>query len=385
MMSIWPFLFAGSYIVFRLFIQCLLSLYLARSKSKKIWEETLKEWPGISMLLPIRGPVEDLCESLATLLGQSYPGPLELVIAIRSEADPAVADSRQLVAAFHKKNAKVDVRWTIGGKAQGLNPKNSNLAQAFKEARYPWIYCTDADTRVTLSHLKEMATLCKNDSMNFCTAISIHEGPRNLGACLETFGTNLEALTFFLIDSLSGAPRVINGAANFFHRDLLQKVGGFDGILDALTDDLLLGARFSRAGARSHLARNFVRVTQTSQSLKGYFSRYVRWLMIARYFRPDLYFLAPFYWSGQWLLLLGALLSRTDFILCGSAVLMFRVFEMAWITLQIQCPLRDLALVPLLLVYDLMTPILWLFAAFRKQVVWGGVKMRVSQGGFLVE
>ncbi len=384
-MSVWPFLFAGGYLVFRLFIQCLLSLYLARSKNKKIWGEVLNEWPGISILLPIRGAGPGLNDCLRTLLGQSYPGPIELVIAIRSEADPAVARTRQLVAEFHKKNAKVGVRWTIGGKPQGLNPKNSNLAQAFKEARYPWIYCTDADTRVPLSHLKEMAVLCQNDPMNFCTAISIHEGPRNLGASLECFGTNLEALTFFLIDSLSRAPRVINGAANFFHRDLIAKVGGFEGIVNALTDDLLLGARFFRAGAKGHLARDFVRVTQSKQSLLGYFSRYIRWLMITRYFRPDLYFLAPLYWSGQWLLLLGALSSRTDFILCGSAVLLFRVLEMAWISLQVRSPLRDLVLVPLLLVYDLVTPILWLVAAFRKQVVWGDVRMRVSQGGFLVE
>jgi cellulose synthase/poly-beta-1,6-N-acetylglucosamine synthase-like glycosyltransferase len=380
--SVGLMIYLAAHLGYRLLTHVLLIRYVASSKNKTEKLETHAEgnYPGISILIPIKGPVEDLSTTLGSILKQKYPGPLELIIAIRDEDDSAVADSKKVVKDIP---STVQVKWAVGGPASGLNPKNSNLAQAYAQASHSWIYCSDIDTRPEPEHLREMMEISKADQAIYVTSISIHEGPKDLGACLEVFGTNLEATGFFLFAFLNSRCGVLNGASNFFHRSLLEKIGGFPKVVNALTDDLYLGKLFVKAGAEGRLARRFVRVTQDHQTMRGFRERHVRWLMIAKYFRPDLFWPAPFNWAGQWLVLYGLFARSLPHLLAGFILLALRIVDLLVFEIYTGAPREDRRSVWTILVYDFIAPQLWFRAIFRTQVTWGGNVLKVLSGGML--
>jgi glycosyltransferase involved in cell wall biosynthesis len=57
------------------------------------------EYPPVSAVMPIRNEELYLAESVRHVLGQDYPGPLELVLAVGPSADRTEQIARELAAA----------------------------------------------------------------------------------------------------------------------------------------------------------------------------------------------------------------------------------------------------------------------------------------------
>jgi len=379
--STWLLLYVAGNLGYRLMTHLLMLGYVTRSKKTR---SSLSNYPGISILIPIKGVRTDTIDVLDATLGslfrQEYPGELEIVIAIRDEDDPAVEQSKALAQRIP---TRARVKWAIGGVAGGLNPKNSNLFQAFQQADHAWIYCSDADTRLEAGHLKSMIEASEGNPSRYVTSITIHEGPRDLGACLESLGTNLEATGFFLFAFLNPRCGVLNGASNLFHRSLLEKIGGFERTLNALTDDLFMGKLFVKAGAEGRLAPRFVRVTQDRQSMQGFRERHIRWMMIAKYFRPDLFWPAPLNWAAQWILLYAVVSGSSPHLAIGVFLLFLRMVDLLIYESLAGAPREDWGKVWAILIYDLLAPPLWASAIFRKRVVWGGNVLWVRSDGMV--
>jgi len=57
------------------------------------------EYPPVSVVMPVRNEERHLAESVRHVLGQDYPGPLELVLAVGPSADRTEELARELAAA----------------------------------------------------------------------------------------------------------------------------------------------------------------------------------------------------------------------------------------------------------------------------------------------
>src|SRR5260370_8799426 len=57
------------------------------------------EYPPVSVVMPVRNEERHLAESVRHVLGQDYPGPLELVLAVGPSADRTEPIARDLAGA----------------------------------------------------------------------------------------------------------------------------------------------------------------------------------------------------------------------------------------------------------------------------------------------
>ena len=81
---------------------------------------SVMEYPPVSVVMPARNEARHLAESVRHVLGQDYPGPLELVLAVGPSADQTEQIARDLAAA--------DPRVTVVANPTGKIPAALNLA-----------------------------------------------------------------------------------------------------------------------------------------------------------------------------------------------------------------------------------------------------------------
>lgn len=342
---------------------------------------------GISALMPVKGPEPHLRENILALLEQDYDGAIELVLAFQDENDVDLPIAEEIAARYAEDPSR-EVKILRGLPPLGLNFKNSNLEHAARAARHAWLYCSDADTRVGRDHLRRALTLAQAKAREgqpvFITAISVHENPRRAGSWLEAIGTNMEFANYFLLSHLSPKSGALNGASMFFHRETLQRIGGFRSFLNKITDDLAMQKAFVNAGAHSLLLPSLTRVALEHQSLTGFYKRQLRWQLIVRCFDPvTFYALAPLNWVGQWLLLLAALSGSLALAQLGLLVLGIRLARSFLFQIALGTPARDWAKSLCLPFYDFISPVIWLNTISVNQVQWAGTRLNVGRDGTL--
>ncbi|RYZ95621.1 MAG: hypothetical protein EOP11_24665, partial [Proteobacteria bacterium] len=211
-----------------------------------------------------------------------------------------------------------------------------------------------------------------------------HEQASEAGAWLETIGTNMEFANYFLLSHLSPKAGALNGASMFFHRETLDRIGGFRAYLNKITDDLAMQKAFVQAGALSLLLPTLTRVSLERQSFSGFYKRQLRWQLIVRCFDPiTFYLLAPLNWAGQWLLLFAALGGSARLGALGGAVLGVRLLRSFVFQIALGTPARDWGKSICLPIYDFISPLIWLNTILVSQVQWAGARLNVRRDGTL--
>jgi|GEM_PF-3869610 len=332
---------------------------------------------GISVLIPVKGIQWDFSRNLKSILDQDYSGELEVILGVQSESDPVI----EYVRGFVKEHAsRVEVRFAIGGADSGFNPKNSNLNRAFPLAKFDWIYCSDADVALEASFFSR--AMPRMDIEKYGSTFTIHSGSASPGAMLECVGTNVEGAAFFLLTSLMPEKGIMNGAAMLFHRSLLEKIGGIQLSVNQITDDLYLVNFFNACGAQFVLLPNNVRADLEPQKVSAYWHRFVRWLLIARCYRPSLFYSSPTVWIWQWALVATFVFGQAMFFKLFIVAIFFRIL----FALVFQSSLAGwseawkIVGIPL---YDVFVPFAWIRAIFIRHVVWAGNHLVVGPNGTL--
>jgi len=78
------------------------------------------DYPPVSVVMPVKNEERHLAESVRHVLGQDYPGPFELVLAVGPSADRTEPIARDLAAA--------DPRITVVANPSGRIPAALNAA-----------------------------------------------------------------------------------------------------------------------------------------------------------------------------------------------------------------------------------------------------------------
>ena len=127
----------------------LLALWSARSFARDLRQPVADFHPPVSILKPVKGLDPAMYGSFASHCRQEYAGEYEILFAVSSPADPAVAAIQRLQAEFPERS----IRLVLCPESLGANGKVSNLVQVLPQARYEYLLINDSDIHVSPRYL----------------------------------------------------------------------------------------------------------------------------------------------------------------------------------------------------------------------------------------
>lgn len=332
--------------------------------------------PPFSILKPLKGADPQMLEALRSHCMQDYPD-YEILVGISRTDDSAAEIVRNLIAEFPQRK----IRLVVCKERLGANGKVSTLAQLAPLAAHEFLLVNDSDIRVEPDYLRTIATELSQPGVGMVTCLY-------RGVPAETTPSKIEALGI----STDFAPGVLTarlierglgfglGSTLAFRRSDLEKIGGFEAIVDYLADDYELGAHIAGLGRQVKLSRVVVETNLPAYGWGGFFSHQLRWARTIRASRPGGYAglvltftlpwalaafcLAPLAWTGG---LLGlAVVSR---------------FAMAMVyTKQVLGDRRSLPNLWLLPARDFLAVVVWIGGLFGKTIVWRGERFTLDKG-----
>lgn len=213
-------------------------------------DTAVRALPHLSVIVPARDEEPGLKEALGTLLGQDYPGPLEIVLVDDRSTDgtarvmEGLAAGRDDVAVMRTKELP-----------SGWLGKNHAIHSGASRARGGWLLFTDADVRFAPNALSRAVRHAERTGLHHLTMIPGLVLP---GYWLQSFVAFFYAA--FLVHrgyykaNIPGSRTGVGiGAFNHIRRDAYEKVGGYSALRERPDDDLTLGVRMKRFGLSQEL------------------------------------------------------------------------------------------------------------------------------------
>lgn len=225
--------------------------------------------PPISVIMPVRDEERHLTEAVASILGQDYPGELELLLAVGPSRDGTAGIARELASA--------DGRVTVLGNPSGRIP--SALNAAIKAARHQVIVRVDGHAVLPRGYLAgAVRALALTGAVNvggIMAAEGVTPFQRAVAwAMTSPFGVG--ASRFHTGGEAGPADTVYLGV---FRREAIERAGGFDeGYQRA--EDWELNHRIRRAGGLIWFTpelRVTYRPRATMRALADQYFHYGRW------------------------------------------------------------------------------------------------------------
>jgi ceramide glucosyltransferase len=330
--------------------------------------------PPISILKPLSGVDLGLEENLRTFFQQKYPE-YEILFAVRSPADPAIAVAERVQAAF----PAVPSRLIVTGEPPYPNAKVFSLDRMLAAARHDLLVMADSDVRVTPSLLSTLAAEFQDARAGLITCPYRAVAGPSFWSKLEAIGLNTEFLAGVLLARMLEGMRFALGPTIAARRQTLQDIGGFDALKDYLAEDFVMGQRADRAGWLVVLSSYVIEHHIGSQPFAANLRHRLRWNRSTRRSRPWGYVGQVFTNPLPLALLLVAVTPGRWPVLVAAAV--FRAAA-AWVTsgrvLHDPLTRRLWWIVPLA---DIASFVLWLAAFFGGTILWRGREYAVSRDG----
>lgn len=257
---------------------------------------TSQTLPPVSILKPLKGIDPEIYESFRSHCLQEY-AEYEIVFGVSEPNDPAVASVERLQQEFPGRQ----IRFVVCPKILGTNRKVSNLVQMLPVARYEHLIVNDSDIRVERDYLQRVMSPLFDEKVGMVTC------PYR-GVAAPTFGSRLEALgissDFFAgvlaARQLEGGIRLGLGSTLAFRRADLARAGGFEPLLDYLSDDYEMGRRIAALGLDVVLSDSVVETHLPPYDLPGFISHQLRWGRGVRDSRAGGYFGLLFTFGLWW-------------------------------------------------------------------------------------
>ncbi len=210
----------------------------------------LKSCPRISVLIPARNEEENIGDCVRSLLGQDYPNYQVIVL-----NDSSTDRTGQILEELAQADNRLKV---IGG--QPLPPdwlgKHWACHQLYRASDGELLLFTDADTIHSPDTLRCSAAALQTENADMLSIIPRHK----LGSLAEKLIIPIFALGVFASRPLSARfrPQNVNvlsasGKLMVFPRRSYEAIGGFEGVRQAVLDDLQLTEKVLASGMRYRL------------------------------------------------------------------------------------------------------------------------------------
>lgn len=235
----------------------------------------------LSVLKPLAGEDEGLEENLRSFFRQDYPD-YELVFAVRSARDPAVAVVERLRSEYPERPSRL----LITGDPPYANAKVFALDRMLGEARHEVLVMSDSDIRVGPDMLRRVAAEFQEGGADLATCPYRAVPGRPLWSVLEAIGMNTEFLGGILVARMLEGMHFAVGPTIVARRGVLEKIGGFDRLKDYLAEDFVMGKFAAEAGFRVILSSYAIEHRIGGGSLGENIRHRLRWARSTRRSRP---------------------------------------------------------------------------------------------------
>lgn len=336
---------------------------------------------GISVLKPLKGLDAELYANLASLCRQEY-SPFQILCGVADACDPAAEVVRQLQRDF----PSVDIELVADSRIYGANHKVSNLINLYRRAKHEIIVIADSDIRVREGYLAHINEAIATDRVGLATCVyrAVDRGP--LPTAVEALFINTDFMPLVMVARKVEKSTYAFGATIAIRRAVLDEIGGFVPLVNALADDYQIGYRVAARGYRLELIHELVETVLSIEDWRSLFEHQLRWARTYRICRPGGYFASIITHGTLWATV-NAIYHSFSPAACAvsAAVLGIRyasAMSMSWRHLRTETTWTELALVPL---KDLMFDVIWLLAFAGDTVVWGGIRFRVDRAGEMTE
>lgn len=235
----------------------------------------------ISILKPLAGLDLDLESNLRTFFEQDYPA-FEILFAVRSETDPAVAVVRQLQREYERIPSKL----VITGEPPYPNAKVYSLAHMLDAAENDLVVMSDSDIRVTPTLLRTTAAEFQDSSLGVATCpYRAVPGP-SFWSRLEATGMNTDFWGSALVARMIEGMRFAVGPTIAARRQVLRSIGGFERLKDYLAEDFVMGKFAAEAGHGVILSSYVIEHHIGNATLRENAAHRLRWNRSTRRSRP---------------------------------------------------------------------------------------------------
>ncbi|WP_348263672.1 bacteriohopanetetrol glucosamine biosynthesis glycosyltransferase HpnI [Telmatobacter sp. DSM 110680] len=344
--------------------------------------------PGVSILKSLKGLDPGMLDAFRSHCGQTYTGEFELLFGVSSLDDPAVAAVHQLQSEFPDRS----IQLIVCPARLGSNGKVSTLAQLVPYARHAFLLVNDSDITVSPHYLEQVmahfAPLPQQPdheapkAVGLVTALYRGRAHGTLGSHLESLGIATDFMPSVLVARLiESGLRYGLGSTLAVSRESLEKIGGFETLVDHLADDYELGERIYKAGYRVALSSEVVETSVPAYAWNGFCDHQLRWLRTVRDARPGGY-LGLLFTQGFTLAVLNILASGASPVSLWILALSFFLRLTLAMTVGAEV-LGDHSVLPslwLLPVRDLVATGLWVAGFAGNTIVWRGERFTVKRG-----
>ncbi len=357
----------------------LLALYCTRRYRSRKREPAPGEGfaPPLSILKPVRGLDRDAYENFASFCRLDYPQ-YELLFAVADADDPVLPVLEKLKRDF----PQLPIRVLTDIPQLGVNRKVNNLCRLVQEARHDLLVIVDSDVRVEPGYLREVAPHFADPQVGCVTAFFRGLTSGGLAAELEGLALPTETVPNALVArQIEGKIQFAFGWTMATTKKALEKIGGFEAMVNYHSDDFELGNRVAAAGYKIHLTEDPVWMVFPRESFGEYLRHEMRWAIGLRNVRPAGYVGLLLTFGLPWAVL-AALVAPSAAISIAyvAAYLALRSLQVwaagAW-ALGDPVTRKSWWLAP---VRDLVNFLVWVAGFFSDRVTWRGSEYHVRRG-----
>ena len=332
--------------------------------------------PPESILKPLRGADPEMYEAFRSQCLQDYPE-YEIVFGVSDLSDSAVALVKQLQGEFPGRRIKL----VHSPSLLGSNGKISNLTHMAKQARYDYLIVSDSDIKVSPDYLRRVLAPFADPQVGMVTCLYRGISGRTLASRLEAIGIDTDFSASVLAARVVQGVRFGFGSTEVFRREDLDRIGGFESLVDYLADDYQLGARIAALGKRVVVSDLAVDHHLPEYTLIEFFRHQTRWARAIRDSRKLDYFGLAATFGVPWALLTLVFAKANVWSLILLAVSLVSRFAVAvFMTNGIfrqRLSIIDYLLIP---VRDVAAFLIWLASFAGHTIHWRGLKFRLKDG-----
>lgn len=354
-------------------VYCVLTI-VAAARYRAVNPAPARAYSPISILKPLAGVDEGLEENLRTFFEQAYPA-FEVLFAVRSDHDPAIAVVERLRAEF----PAVPSRLIVTGEPPYPNAKVYSLDRMLAAARHDLIVMSDSDIRVTPEMLAVIAGEFADPNLGMATCpYRAVPGP-SLWSTLEAVGLNTEFIGGVLVARMLDGMKFALGPTIAARRETLEAIGGFDAVKDFLAEDFVLGKLAAERGYGVILSSYVIEHRIGAQAFLANMKHRLRWNRSTRRSRPWGY-VGQVFTNPLPLALLLCAAAPQWWPALAATTLLRAAAGVATAGFALRDPLarRLWWLVP---VQDAMSFLSWLGGFFGDTIVWRGRKYYLRRDG----
>ena len=354
--------------------------YIANLIALRSWRRQLVPPPAalpVSILKPLKGCDPEMYEAFRSHCLQEYEAPYEIIFGVNDAYDEAVPAVERLQKEFPDHAISL----VVCHEALGSNRKVSNLAQMVKRAQYAHVLVNDSDITVPPDYLSRVMCWFADPQIGMVTCLYRARPAKTIWSRIESLGVLLDFMPGALTARmLEGRVRFGLGSTMAVSRSTLDKIGGFQTLVDYLADDYELANAIVKAGHRVVVPDVAVETHVHNYGFREFWDHQLRWGRTVRSSRFGGY-LGLVVTFGLWWAAISAVVTRgSAFTLAAIAL----VFALRWIMLAAYSSALGDAyaakswwLVP---VRDLISPVVWLCSISGSKIVWRGETFQLRSG-----